>query len=107
MLGLQTLTGLDAGLLQLLELLDNICLVIFCVEIALKLIALRLGFFRDGWNIFAFPVGRVALVPASGELWVLRSLRVLPLRRPEPGRRPLRRVMSRAFKAETRREPRG
>src|SRR3546814_11058483 len=75
-LGLQTLTGLDAGLLQLLEILDNICLVIFCVEIALKLIAMRLGFFRDGWNIFDFLVVGVALVPASGELSEIRRASV-------------------------------
>ncbi|HEY9567504.1 MAG TPA: ion transporter [Thalassobaculum sp.] len=98
-LGLQTLTGLDAGLLQLLEILDNICLVIFCVEIALKLIAMRLGFFRDGWNIFDFLVVGVALVPASGELSVLRSMRVLRLMRLATALPAMRRVISGMFKA--------
>src|SRR3546814_6698244 len=98
-LGLQTLTGLGAGLLQLLEILDNICLVIFCVEIALKLIAMRLGFFRDGWNIFDFLVVGVALIPASGELSVLRSMRVLRLMRLAPALPARRRVTSGMCKA--------
>src|SRR3546814_13183896 len=60
---------------------------------------MRLGFFRDGWNIFDFLVVGVALVPASGELSVLRSMRVLRLMRLATALPAMRRVISGMFKA--------
>src|SRR3546814_8310110 len=60
---------------------------------------MRLGFFRDGWNIFDFLVVGVALVPASGELSVLRSMRVLRLMRLATALPAIRRVISGMFKA--------
>jgi len=57
--------------------IDQICLVIFVVEITVKLIAYRLHFFRSGWNVFDFLVVAIALVPGNGALSVLRTLRVL------------------------------
>ncbi len=56
---------------------DLICLGIFAVELVLKLVAYRAGFFRSGWNIFDFVVVTIALVPGQGVLSVLRTLRVL------------------------------
>jgi len=60
-----------------LRILDKICLAIFLVEMALRLLAYRLDFFRSGWNIFDFAVVGVALIPGAGPWAVLRSLRVL------------------------------
>lgn len=60
-----------------LHLLDRAILAVFVVEIALKLYAWRLGFFREPWNLFDFVVVGIALIPASGPLAVLRALRVL------------------------------
>ena len=57
--------------------IDWICLGIFTVEIGLKLLAYRLNFFRNGWNVFDFVVVAIALVPGNGALSVLRTLRVL------------------------------
>ena len=56
---------------------DYICLAIFCAEIALKLYAHRLRFFRSGWNVFDFVIVGIALVPAGQGLSVLRALRIL------------------------------
>lgn len=56
---------------------DKAILAIFVVEIALRLLAQRLAYFRDPWNIFDFSVVAISLVPASGPLAVLRALRVL------------------------------
>ena len=56
---------------------DKAILGIFVVEIALRLLAQRLAYFRDPWNIFDFSVVAISLVPASGSLAVLRALRVL------------------------------
>ncbi len=81
-LGLQTVEGLSPNLELILDILDNLCLAIFCVELTLKLAAQRLGFFRDSWNIFDFTVVAVALVSTTGPLSVLRALRVFPLDAP-------------------------
>ncbi|MCE9599058.1 MAG: ion transporter [Spirochaetia bacterium] len=80
-LGVLTAPNLDPAVVDFLHWLDHACLVIFCVEILLKLIVLRLGFFRDGWNVFDFLVVAIALAPAAGPLSVLRALRVFRLMR--------------------------
>jgi voltage-gated sodium channel len=56
---------------------DRTILAVFVVEIALRLVAYRLSFFRDPWSVFDFAVVAIALIPASGPLAVLRALRVL------------------------------
>lgn len=43
--------------------LDTLCLAIFVVEIALKLLAYRHRFFTSGWNIFDFAIVGIALIP--------------------------------------------
>ncbi len=62
---------------QILSFLDNICLFIFVVEIALKLIAFRFAFFKNGWNIFDFSIVLISLIPNSGALSVFRALRII------------------------------
>lgn len=61
----------------LLLLLDKLCLVVFILEIGIKLTAYRLYFWRNGWNWFDFLVVAIALVPGAGPWAVLRSLRIL------------------------------
>jgi len=56
---------------------DKAILAVFVVEIALRLVAYRLAFFRDPWSVFDFIVVGIALIPTSGPLAVLRALRVL------------------------------
>ena len=57
--------------------IDLFCLGVFAVEIVIKLVAYRLGFFKSGWNVFDFLVVAIALIPGNGALSVLRTLRVL------------------------------
>jgi voltage-gated sodium channel len=57
--------------------LDRICLGIFVVELALRLYAQGLRFFRSGWNIFDFVIVGISLLPATGGFSVLRALRIL------------------------------
>uniref|UniRef100_UPI0028C39FC7 ion transporter n=1 Tax=Accumulibacter sp. TaxID=2053492 RepID=UPI0028C39FC7 len=52
-------------------------LAVFVVEIALRLYVHRRGFWRDPWSVFDFIVVAIALLPATGQLAVLRALRVL------------------------------
>jgi voltage-gated sodium channel len=80
-LGLLTMPGLDSATAHALHWLDQACLVVFCIEIALKLTVQRARFFRDGWNVFDFVVVAIALAPATGPLSVLRALRTFRLMR--------------------------
>jgi len=76
-LGLETADSIVAHWGGLLFAVDKVLLVIFTIEIALRIYAFRGRFFRDAWGLFDIAVVAVAWMPASGELAVLRALRVL------------------------------
>ena len=76
-LGMETSPALMAAWGPWLIAADKAILAIFAGEIALRLAAHRLAYFRDPWNVFDFSVVAIALLPASGPLAVLRALRVL------------------------------
>jgi voltage-gated sodium channel len=75
-IGMETSDAIMHSFGRTLLLIDKIILAIFVIEILLKLYAYRLGFFKSGWNVFDFTIVAVALLPASGALAVLRSLRI-------------------------------
>lgn len=60
-----------------LLLLDQAVLSVFVLELALKLYAYGLRFFRDPWNMFDVVVVGVGLLPATESLSALRALRVI------------------------------
>ncbi|WP_207062385.1 ion transporter [Motiliproteus sp. SC1-56] len=76
-LGLETSATVMAAQGELIRLLDRLILGVFVVEIAVRIYAYRLAFFRDPWSLFDFAVVSIALVPATGQFSVLRALRVL------------------------------
>ncbi len=76
-LGLETSPEMMQRYGALLVFLDTTALAIFVIEIAMKLWVYRLGFFKNGWNIFDFVIVSIALVPSSGPLSVLRAMRIL------------------------------
>ena len=76
-LGLETSERAMDAAGPLLVALDRIILGIFVVELAARAAVYRLAFFRDPWRIFDLVVVGVALVPAGGNLSVLRALRIL------------------------------
>jgi len=76
-LGLETYPGVMARAGGLLVTLDRVCLAIFVVEIAAKLVVHRWRFFTSGWNIFDFVIVGISLAPGAGSLSVLRALRIL------------------------------
>ncbi len=76
-LGLETFPSIMASYGWLLKTLDKLILLIFVVEIGLRIVAHGPRFFRDAWSVFDFVVVAIALIPASGPLAVLRTLRVL------------------------------
>lgn len=77
LLGMETSPVAMAAAGGLIVALDQAILVVFVVEIALRLYAHRTAFWRDPWSVFDFAVVAIALLPATGPLAVLRALRVL------------------------------
>ncbi len=76
-LGLQTSKELMARAGLVLDLIDNICLGIFTIEILLKLSVQRHRFFLKGWNNFDFVIIGISLLPGAGGLSVLRAMRIM------------------------------
>lgn len=76
-LGLETVPAAMEQFGGLLLILDRAILAVFVVEVLARLLAWRLDFFRDPWRIFDLLVVGVALLPATGNLSVLRALRIL------------------------------
>lgn len=75
-LGVETSTDMTARFGTWLSVIDKACLLLFAIEIAVKLYAYRLHFWKSGWNVFDFLVVAIALAPSSGPWAVLRSLRI-------------------------------
>jgi voltage-gated sodium channel len=80
-LGMKTSPAMMSDYGDLLIIANNVALVIFCIEILIKLFAFGWRFFLNAWNVFDFLVVGIALIPASGDLAVLRVLRVLRILR--------------------------
>jgi len=76
-LGLETSSTAMAHWGGPLQLLDQVILGVFVVELAVRMTAHGWRFFRDPWSIFDFIVVAIALMPAAGPFAVLRALRVL------------------------------
>ncbi len=76
-LGIQTSADLEQRFGSLLLAVEWFVLVVFVVEILIKLYCFRLKFFKSGWNLMDFAIVGIALLPASGPLAILRSLRIL------------------------------
>ena len=85
-IGLDTSATLTARFHGWFQAANQLCLAIFVVEAAIKIIAAHPHpgrYFKDGWNLFDFTIIVVSLLPATGELATLarlaRLLRVLRL----------------------------
>lgn len=76
LMGLQTSAVLTAKCGDLLNLLDNICLGIFIVELGLKIIAYNKNFLKDGWNIFDTIIVLMSLFSSMAFLSSLRIFRI-------------------------------
>jgi voltage-gated sodium channel len=83
-LGLQTYDGIDADAGSALRVVNEVCVGIFVIELAIRIAAYGSrpqDFFRDGWNIFDFVVITAAFVPGVREsttlLRLARLLRVV------------------------------
>ncbi|HNX79599.1 MAG TPA: ion transporter, partial [Prolixibacteraceae bacterium] len=82
LIGMETYSGFASRYRNLLQLLDQIIILCFVVEITLKILAEGKkpgNYFRDPWNVFDFVVVAVCLLPLSDTHYfaVLRVLRVM------------------------------
>ncbi|HPT31709.1 MAG TPA: ion transporter [Prolixibacteraceae bacterium] len=86
LIGMETYSGFASRYRNLLQLLDQIIILCFVVEITLKILAegkKPWNYFRDPWNVFDFVVVAVCLLPLSDTHYfaVLRVLRVMRILR--------------------------
>ena len=75
-LGLETSPSVARVLGQTLDVVDDVILGIFVVELSLKMFGQGWRFFTRAWNLFDFVIVAVALVPSSGPLSVLPGPRL-------------------------------
>lgn len=76
-LGLFTSKSIMAASGDIITKIDEIILGIFVVEILIRMIAYGRRFWTDPWSLFDVIVVGISLVPASGNLSILRAFRVL------------------------------
>ncbi len=69
-------------------------MVIFVIELLLKLVTYRTQFFKNGWNNFDFFIIAIALIPQAGSLSILRAFRIFRLLRLVTAIDSIRRVVS-------------
>jgi len=93
-LGIQTSRTLSPASIDILNYIDTACLIIFCIEIAIKFLVYRFDFFKQGWNIFDLMIVAIALLPTSGGLSILRAFRILRVLRLVTAVQSFRRVVA-------------
>ncbi|MEE2955868.1 MAG: ion transporter [Pseudomonadota bacterium] len=98
-LGLETSPRVFEEVGPTLEVIDTIILWVFVAELALRIYAHGLAFFRDPWGVFDFIIVGIALFPASEEFSVLRALRILRALRLISGVPKMRRVVEALLRA--------
>jgi voltage-gated sodium channel len=99
-IGLQCFPHIDAAYGSLFHSLDLLFLTIFSIEVILKLVAERTGYFKDGWNLFDFIVVAASIVFMNSQfVSVLRILRVLRILKTISSIHSLRRIITSLFMA--------
>ncbi len=93
-LGIETSKAAMAAAGPLLSMIDKTILSVFVIELLAKLIVYRSRFHKDPWNVFDFVIVGIALMPATGNLSVLRALRILRVLRLVSAVPSMRRVVS-------------
>ncbi len=76
-LGFETSTTVMARAGATLHVIDNVLLTIFILELAAKMIVHGRQFWRDPWSVFDLSVISITMLPATGNLSILRALRIM------------------------------
>jgi voltage-gated sodium channel len=75
-LGLETSPAVMSKAGSLLGIIDTFCVVVFCVELILKIISRQREFFKSGWNVVDLLVVVISVAPLSREISILRAIRL-------------------------------
>ncbi len=78
-LGILTCRSLTPEQIFLLETIDKFCLVIFVIELVVKLLVYKNNFHKDPWNIFDFIVVASSIIFISSNVSVIRAFRIFRL----------------------------
>lgn len=76
-LGAETLSPIRETFGAQLHMIDRLIISAFALEIALRLYAYGLDYFRNGWNVFDFLIVVVSFIAATSGLAAVRAFRVL------------------------------
>lgn len=60
-----------------IDFFDLLILVLFTVEIILKIFVYKKNFFLSSWNLFDFFIVAISIIPAAGSFSVFRALRII------------------------------
>ena len=93
-LGLETSKTVMGAIGGFLEWLDFFIICFFVLEVLARMIVYRAKFWRDPWSLFDLAVVAVTLMPATGNLSVLRALRILRVLRIVSALPSIRRVVT-------------
>lgn len=93
-LGLITSDAIYAKFGKILEFILSTSVVIFTIEIILRIIAKGWRFFLNGWNIFDFLLVAIAFMPDTGAAITFRVFRVLRALRMVSSLKKLRHIVS-------------
>jgi len=80
-LGMETYPVIQQSIGPQLEIVNTALVIVFVVEVGLRIYGYGWNFFKDGWNVFDLIVVAAALIPPNtgAVLRILRLLRVLRL----------------------------
>ena len=77
-LGIETFTLTDT-VNNALSVFNTVCIIVFVLEILLKLYAYGGDFFKDGWNIFDVIIVIISILPMIKFLSSMRAFRIFRL----------------------------
>lgn len=77
MLGAETLPAFRDEARQMLGFADRLIIYAFAAEVALRIYAYRINYFKNGWNVFDFVIVFLSLIAATSGFAAIRAFRVL------------------------------
>lgn len=75
-LGLETLTGISENFRNILNITDQVCLLIFIIELILKAIAFGKNFFSNFWNTFDLIIVLISIFVSIPFFSVFRGVKI-------------------------------
>ncbi|MEA3288679.1 MAG: ion transporter [Campylobacterota bacterium] len=78
-MGLETSKSIMASYGTYINIFDKLVILIFTIEIILRIYVHRVAFFKDPWSLFDFAIVSISLVPSGNGFEIFRVLRVLRL----------------------------